>query len=111
MPEPVRKIRMKAENTPFAANGGSSPADHRLILVVTPAGRGKTRLLQEAHKLTGAPLLNVNLELSRRLLDLTERQRALRLSRLLSDIVNAPQNDVILLNNTKAAGLIESMGK
>ncbi|MEW6423832.1 MAG: BREX-3 system P-loop-containing protein BrxF [Bacillota bacterium] len=74
---------------------------YRLILVVAPAGRGKTRLLQEVHKLTGAPLLNVNLELSRRLLDLTERQRALRLSRLLSDIVNAPQNDVILLDNTE----------
>jgi len=74
---------------------------YRLILVVAPSSRGKTRLLQEVHKLTGAPLLNVNLELSRRLLDFTERQRALRLSRLLSDIVNAPQNDVILLDNTE----------
>lgn len=74
---------------------------YRLVLVVAPAGGGKTRLLQEVHKLTGAPLLNVNLELSRRLLDLTGRQRALLLSSLLSGIVNAFQSDIILLDNTE----------
>ncbi|MQL52309.1 BREX-3 system P-loop-containing protein BrxF [Desulfofundulus thermobenzoicus] len=74
---------------------------YRLILVVAPAGKGKTRMLQELHKLTGAPLLNVNLELSRRLLDLTERRRALRIARLLSDIVNTLPDDLILLDNTE----------
>jgi hypothetical protein len=46
-----------------------------------------------------APLVNVNIELSRRMLDLTERQRALQLPRLLSEIVNAAEADVILLDN------------
>jgi hypothetical protein len=45
------------------------------------------------------PLVNVNLELSRRMLDLTERQRALQLPRLLSKVVNATESDVILLDN------------
>ena len=48
---------------------------HRLILMVGPAGSGKTSALQEVSASTSAPLVNVNLELSRRMLDLTERQR------------------------------------
>jgi len=55
---------------------------HRLILVVAPAGSGKTSALQEVCERNGAPLININLELSRRMLDLTERQRALQLPRL-----------------------------
>ena len=72
---------------------------HRLVLLVAPAGAGKTTALQEVSARTGAPLLNLNLELSRRLLDLTERQRALQLPRVLAVIVNAVQSDVILLDN------------
>lgn len=64
---------------------------HRLVMLVAPAGMGKTAALQELHKRTNTPLLNVNLELSRRTLDLTERQRMLRLPRLLSDVVDAAQ--------------------
>ena len=72
---------------------------HRLIVFVAPAGAGKTAVLQDVHERTNAPLLNVNLELSRRLLDLTERQQMLQLPRLLSDLVNASQVDMILLDN------------
>jgi predicted AAA+ superfamily ATPase len=72
---------------------------YRLILVIAPAGAGKTTALQDVLDRIGAPLLNVNLELSRLMLELTERQRTLHLSRLLSDIVNAVQTDVILLDN------------
>src|SRR5512136_777726 len=62
---------------------------HRLVMLVAPAGAGKTAALQDVHERTAAPLVNVNLELSRRMLDLTERQRALQLPRLLSEIVGA----------------------
>lgn len=72
---------------------------YQLILVVAPAGAGKTTALQEVRDRTGAPLLNVNLELSRCMLDLTERQRALQLPRLLSGMVNTAQDGVILLDN------------
>lgn len=75
------------------------PLYHRLIMVVAPAGAGKTAALRDVHQRQGAPLVNVNLELSRRMLDLTERQRALQLPRLLSDVVNATEADVILLDN------------
>jgi hypothetical protein len=72
---------------------------HRLLMVVAPAGMGKTRALQDVHERTGAHLINVNLEVSRRMLELTERQRALQLHRLLSEIVDTSQGDVILLDN------------
>ena len=72
---------------------------HRLMLVVAPAGAGKTTALQGVRDRTGAPLVNVNLELSRRMLDLTERQRALQLPRLLREIVGNGDNEMILLDN------------
>jgi ABC-type hemin transport system ATPase subunit len=72
---------------------------HRLVLLVAPSGAGKTAALQDVHGRTAAPLVNVNLELSRRMLDLTERQRTLQLPRLLSEIVGTSAAEVILLDN------------
>lgn len=74
---------------------------YRLVLVVGPSGVGKTRLLQEVRKTTGAPLLNVNLELSRRLLSLDSQQRRLSLPALLSDLVSSLQSSTVLLDNTE----------
>ena len=74
---------------------------HRLVMLVAPAGSGKTAALQDVHERTAAPLVNVNLELSRRMLDLTERQRALQLPRLLAEIVGASAADVVLLDNVE----------
>ena len=72
---------------------------HRLMLVIAPAGAGKTTALLDVQDRTGAPLVNVNLELSRRMLDLTERQRALQLPRLLRDLVSKREGEMILLDN------------
>ena len=74
---------------------------HRLVMLVAPAGAGKTAALQDVHERTAAPLVNVNLGLSRRMLDLTERQRALQLPRLLAEIVGASAADVVLLDNVE----------
>lgn len=72
---------------------------HRLMLVVAPAGADKTAALQGVRDRTGASLVNVNLELSRRMLDLTERQRALQLPCLLRDIASKSEGKMILLDN------------
>lgn len=79
--------------------GQAAALYHRLLIVVAPAGAGKTGALREVGERTGAPLINLNLELSRRLLELTERQRALRFPRLLSEIMHSAGYDVILLDN------------
>jgi hypothetical protein len=72
---------------------------HRLILLVAPGGAGKTSALREVRQRTKARLVNVNLELSRSMLDLTERQRALQLPRLLQDMADSAGHEVILLDN------------
>ena len=48
---------------------------------------------------TGSPLVNVNLELSRRMLDLTERQRALQIPILFRKVAGNGSNQLILLDN------------
>jgi voltage-gated potassium channel Kch len=72
---------------------------YRLVLMVGPARSGKTFALREVSASTSAPLVNVNLELSRRMLDLTERQRALQLPRLLGEIVGEAKGELVLLDN------------
>lgn len=74
---------------------------NRLILVVAPAGVGKTSAFQGVKESIGVPVVNVNLELSRRLLDLTERQRSLQVPQLLDEIVAQAGGDVILLDNVE----------
>jgi len=66
---------------------------------VGAAASGKTTALQAVQKRTGTPLINVNLELSRQLLDLTERQRALQVPRLLADLTATAPDSLILLDN------------
>lgn len=72
---------------------------HRLVMLVAPSGAGKTAALQEVHRRIAAPLVNVNLELACRMLELTERQRALQLPRLLTDILNTSSTNIVLLDN------------
>jgi len=72
---------------------------YRLVLLVAPAGSGKTATLRNVHERTLFPLINVNLELSRRMLDLTERQRILQLPRILSELMTEKESDVVLLDN------------
>ena len=72
---------------------------HRLVLVVGAEGAGKTAVLRDLADTTGAPLINVGVELSRRLLDLAEWQRPIRVAPLLDRIVAETGSDAILLDN------------
>ena len=74
---------------------------HRLVVVVGPGRSGKTTAMQQVRDAAGVPLINVNLELSKRLLDLTERQRSLQLPRLLDEIVAETGRDEALLDNNE----------
>lgn len=74
---------------------------HRLVLLVAPSGGGKTPVLHEVRQRIAAPLINVNLELSRRMLDCNERQRALQAPRFLASIVAECAEEVVLLDNTE----------
>lgn len=79
--------------------GHASDLYHRLVILTSPSGSGKTVAFQEITKRITAPSINVNLKLSSLLLDLTERQRSLRLPNLLAEIVESFDSHVILLDN------------
>lgn len=72
---------------------------YRLVLVVGPPGGGKTAALQSVAQKLGCPLLNVNLELSKRMLELTRTQRSRQVERLLKEVIAAVPGDVVLLDN------------
>jgi len=77
----------------------ASSSYFKLVIVLAPSGGGKTKVLQEVGKTIGASVTNVNLELSRLMLDLTPQQRILQGPQLLNQIVSKSNNDVVLLDN------------
>jgi hypothetical protein len=72
---------------------------HRLLLIVGPIGSRKTPLLKALCHEKDIPYLNVNLALSRRLLDLTDKERPLRVRRLLAAVIDEQSADVVALDN------------
>lgn len=67
---------------------GLSELYNRLLLVVGPSGSGKSALLRTFAAQDEHPVINVSLELTRRLLSLTTRQRILELPTILEDVMS-----------------------
>lgn len=72
---------------------------HRLILIAGTHGTGKTRLLKELDRQQNILYLNLNLQLSQRLLDLTTKERPLRVRRILTQIIDAHPKPTLALDN------------
>ena len=72
---------------------------NRLVLVVAPSGSGKTALMQETAQSLQAPLINVNLSLSLRMLELSQKERIIQLSSLLDEILQDTESEIVLLDN------------
>lgn len=71
---------------------------HRLVLLVGEAGSGKTGILRDFAEEFGTSVINVNLALSGELLELTAKQRSLRLPGILDQIADQAQSPVVLDN-------------
>lgn len=61
---------------------------HPLVLLVGPAGSGRGGVLRLAAEQVAGRVVNLNLELSRRLLDVPAEQRPLRFARILDEILS-----------------------
>ena len=97
-PDPFTQAAGFAEQV-LATIPDVQPLRHRLVLVVGGRDAGKTLCLREIGQRTGATRpVNVGMELSRRLLDLPERERPLRVEELLRHIV-ADTGDPTLIDN------------
>lgn len=70
----------------------------RLVLVVAPAGAGKTQALLEVANRTGSPYVNMNLALSQLLLDVPVGDRPRRAPRLLDEVLDQGDSPVLLDN-------------
>ena len=70
----------------------------QVVLAGTP-GSGKTAALQSVAQALGCQLVNVNLELSKKMLELTRTQRSRQVERLLKEVIAAVPGDVVLLDN------------
>lgn len=73
-------------------------AYYRLILLIGTHSPGKTNAMDVISETLGVPMINVGLELSSRLLELTTKQRALRLPEVLAEAVGSGSHPVILDN-------------
>jgi hypothetical protein len=76
---------------------------YRLILIAGPPDSGKTTILQDISQKTGSEILNVNLELSGNLLDLSKKERMMKAEKILDEIISArySADDTVLLDNTE----------
>ncbi len=76
-----------------------SDSYYKLVLLAGEARTGKTRALQALAAETGWALLNLNLLLSERLLQVPTRQRAIRAQRLVEAILAENPGDGVILDN------------
>lgn len=72
---------------------------YRLILLVSEVEEESKIDLNKLAEQTGLHRVNVSLEMSRRMLDLTRRKRALRAADILADITGGHEADGFLLEN------------
>jgi len=71
---------------------------HRLVLLVGETGSGKSLVLRDVAEELGVDVINVNLTVASRLLELTAKQRVLRLPGILEELVDRGKPSVLLDN-------------
>ena len=74
---------------------------HRLVVFVGPSGSGKTTILRSLAKEKGYPYVNVNLQLSQKMLELTRAQRTRQAGKIFKDILAATTAEVRILDNVE----------
>lgn len=73
----------------------------KLMLVVGRPGSGKSALLRTIAQQMNMPLVNLGLDLSTKLLPLTTRERKLKASDLIADILDSHESPRLAVDNTE----------
>src|SRR5665648_237477 len=71
---------------------------HKLVLLVGKAGSGKTVVLNDIANELCVSIININLALSEKLLELTPKQRALHIPQLFDEIIGTGDSIKVLDN-------------
>jgi len=71
---------------------------YRLILLIGEPGCGKTKTLNKLSKDIGVEILNLNLWLSKQLLEMTPKQRSLQLPRILENAIREA-GEIVIIDN------------
>jgi hypothetical protein len=74
---------------------------YKLVLVVGGPGSGKTALLRSLSEQLHIPLLNLGLELSKKLLSLTVHERKLKASEIIADLLDMEETPPLAVDNTE----------
>jgi len=91
MPEPILDILKRSIDIPEGTY-------HRLILLVGESSSGKTKALNDLSIEIGVKVINLNLLLSKQLIEMTPKQRSLQLAKIIEDIIRG-EGDTIILDN------------
>ena len=79
--------------------GGLFPFSYNIV--VGKSGSGKTSLLRRISKELHFPLISLGLELSRRLLSLTNKQRKLMAAEIIEEILDEQDAPILVIDNTE----------
>jgi len=90
---------MSAKDEILKALDSTEGSYQRLILLIGSQGTGKTSIMQEVSTALDVPLTNINLELSKKLMTISERKRPLEARTVLSDILQGMKGEIALLDN------------
>ena len=92
MPDPLGSRLLKA--LPSVAS-----SYHRLLLLVGPNRFENSRSMRQVGAELNSPIININLELSQKLLELTGIIRSLRTPLILSQVIEMKAGEIVLLDN------------
>jgi hypothetical protein len=72
---------------------------YRMLLIAGPTERGQEDILGHVSTHIDAPVVNINLDVSRQLLELPEKQRPIKVSGILDEIIKAKPYQTFIFKN------------
>jgi len=72
---------------------------YRLLLIIGPSERGQENIVIQVSEKINAPVVNINLDVSRKLLELPEKQRPINAAKILDSIIKSLTKNIFIFKN------------